>query len=114
MKKITSIFFAITFTTACFAHSSTAYKISKILNAPIFKMPTDSSLSEKEMLAELERRRITLDRMEHVMTEQLEKEMTDEELEETLAFLTSPTGKKFFATINGQESLDKINQISDK
>jgi hypothetical protein len=114
MKKIIPILCAIIFTTVCFADTSTAFKISKILNAPLFKVPLDTSLSEKEMLADLERRRITLDKMEHVMAEHLEKEMSKEELEETLDFLTSPTGKKFFATVNGKAAMDKINQISDE
>ncbi|MGZ0707303.1 DUF2059 domain-containing protein [Coraliomargarita sp. W4R53] len=114
MKKILPFLLTLIFTTVCFADSNTAYKIAKILNAPLFKMPSDTSLSEKEMLAELERRRVALDKMEHVMAEQLEKEMSTEELKETLDFLTSPTGKKFFATINGKAVMDKINQITDK
>jgi hypothetical protein len=114
MKKILPILLALIFATACFADSSAAFKIAKILNAPLFSMQMDTSLSEREMLTDLEQRRIALDKMEHAMAEQLEKEMSAEELKETLDFLTSPTGTKFFSTVNGKPVLDMIKQATDK
>lgn len=104
---------SIAIATSCFADSSTAFKIVKILDTPIFATPIDSSLSDEEMKSELERRRIIQDKVEHEMAELLEKEMTEEELQKTLDFLRSKAGKKFFSTINGKPSLDIINESTE-
>jgi hypothetical protein len=107
--KIITILASLAIATSCFADNSTAFKIVKFLDTPIFATPIDSSLNEKEMRSELERRRIVLDKAEHQMADLLEKEMTEEELRKTLEFLSSTAGNKFFLTINGKKSLDIIN-----
>jgi hypothetical protein len=81
--KIITILASLAIATSCFADNSTAFKIVKFLDTPIFATPIDSSLNEKEM--------------------------TEEELRKTLEFLSSTAGKKFFLTINGKKSLDIIN-----
>lgn len=113
MKKLISLLLSLSLAVACFAESSTAFKIVKILNTLIF-LQLDTSLSEKEMKAELERRRIAQDKAEHAMAAELEKAMTAEELEQTLEFLTSAAGRKFTATINGKPILDEVNRAADE
>jgi len=114
MKKPILILFSLSLAAVCFAENSTAFKIVKILNTPIFHTAPGTSLSDKEMKAELERRRVAQDKAEHAMSAELEKAMSVEELEQTLEFLTSPAGRKFVATMNGKPVLDEINQPADE
>ena len=111
--KILAILASLVIATTCLADSSTAFKIVKILDTPIFATPIDSSLSDEEMKSELERRRVVQDKAEHEMADLLEKEMTEEELQKTLDFLSSKAGKKFLSTINGKTSLDITNESTE-
>lgn len=113
MNKNAPLLLTLALTPAGFAEHRPALEIVKMLDLALFPIPPDPDLDEKGRTAELERRRLAQANADRVMAERLEKQMSAAELKQTLAFLQSPAGRKFHATLNGKPLLDEIDRIAD-